>query len=147
MSYSSPTLSTALMNLNPAFTFILAALFRLNFIFSFFFLRNDRPDISSYPILSYPIRMEEVNFTKLPTIAKSLGTIISISGAFIITLYKGTPLLNPPPRLYLLSSPQNWVLAGLLLVCAALAFASCSILQVLISFGINTKKINRGEMV
>ncbi|KAL8518973.1 hypothetical protein ACS0TY_010068 [Phlomoides rotata] len=105
MNYSSPTLSTALMNLIPAFTFILALVFR----------------------------MEQVNFTKFPTLAKFLGTIISISGAFIVTLYNGPPLLNstllPPPHLHVLSPPQNWVLAGILLACAALAFASCSIFQ------------------
>ncbi|KAL8518972.1 hypothetical protein ACS0TY_010068 [Phlomoides rotata] len=66
MNYSSPTLSTALMNLIPAFTFILALVFST---------------------------------------------------------------LLPPPHLHVLSPPQNWVLAGILLACAALAFASCSIFQ------------------
>lgn len=79
--------------------------------------------------------MEEVNFRRFSTIAKSLGTIISISGAFIVTFYNGPAILNSP-----LSSvsfmklqlplPENWVLGGFLCACAALSVAAWCILQV-----------------
>ncbi|XP_057774638.1 WAT1-related protein At3g28050-like isoform X1 [Salvia miltiorrhiza] len=109
VDYSSPTLSTAMLNLVPAFAYILAVIFRL----------------------------EEVDFRRLSTIAKSLGTIVSISGAFVVTFYNGPAILNKPltpgslTQLYS-SSTQNWVLGGFLLASAALAVASWCILQAFI---------------
>ncbi|KAK4485781.1 hypothetical protein RD792_008428 [Penstemon davidsonii] len=107
INYSSPTLSTAMLNLVPAFTYILAIIFR----------------------------MEEVNWRRLSTISKSAGTIVSILGAFIVTFYKGPAILNTPlitsgssTQLYL-PSTQNWVLGGLLLACASFVTSSWCILQ------------------
>ncbi|KAL5075580.1 hypothetical protein RYX36_014564 [Vicia faba] len=71
--YSSSTLATAMLNLIPGFTFILAVLFR----------------------------MEQLDWKSYSSLAKSLGTIVSIAGAFIATLYKGAALLKGP------SSPAN----------------------------------------
>nr|GEV31598.1 WAT1-related protein At3g28050-like [Tanacetum cinerariifolium] len=65
INYSSPTLASAISNLLPAFTFILAVTFR----------------------------METLSFSKNSTRAKLLGTIISITGAFVVTLYKGPKLI------------------------------------------------------
>ncbi|KAL6562614.1 hypothetical protein OROGR_003621 [Orobanche gracilis] len=65
---SSPTLSTAILILVPAFTYILAIIFG----------------------------MEVVNFRRSSTLAKSLGTVVSISGALIVTFYKGPAILNTP---------------------------------------------------
>ncbi|GFP96249.1 wat1-related protein at3g28050 [Phtheirospermum japonicum] len=106
INYSSPTLSTAMLILVPAFTYILAIIFR----------------------------MEQANFGSLSTIAKSLGTVVSISGAFIVTFYKGPAILNSPltfgsfSQLYLPVN-QNWVLGGFLLACASFMTASWCILQ------------------
>ncbi|CAA0833696.1 WAT1-related protein [Striga hermonthica] len=106
INYSSPTLSTAMLILVPAFTYLLAIFFR----------------------------MEDVNFKRFSTIAKSLGTLVSITGAFIVTFYKGPAILNSPltsgsfTKLYLPSS-QNWVLGGFLLACASFMTASWCILQ------------------
>ncbi|PIN09879.1 Permease of the drug/metabolite transporter (DMT) superfamily [Handroanthus impetiginosus] len=106
INYSSPTLSTAMLNLVPAFTYILAIIFR----------------------------MEQVNMKSLSTISKSLGTIISISGAFIVTFYKGPAILNMPltsesvTQLYI-PVTQNWILGGFLLACASFLTASWCILQ------------------
>ncbi|XP_030520891.1 WAT1-related protein At5g40240-like [Rhodamnia argentea] len=100
IDYSSPVLGTAMMNLIPAFTFILA-------------------------IIS---RMEKVNWKSSSSQAKLVGTIASILGAFIVTLYKGPPILlssSPPssiqPRhlLFLLSRRSNWILGGFLLAAEA----------------------------
>ncbi|XP_030520897.2 WAT1-related protein At5g40240-like [Rhodamnia argentea] len=97
IDYSSPVLGTALMNLIPAFIFILA-------------------------IIS---RMEKVNWKSSRGQAKLVGTIASILGAFVVTLYKGPPILpspSPPPSvqprhlLFLLSQQSNWILGGFLLV-------------------------------
>ncbi|GMY13446.1 WAT1-related protein At3g28050-like [Fagus crenata] len=92
INFSSPALASAISNLVPAFTFIFAIIFR----------------------------MEKVVLRSTSSKAKILGTIISISGAFVVTLYKGTPIviahrssvsLYPP----LNSLKSNWVIGGLLL--------------------------------
>ncbi|XP_065877065.1 WAT1-related protein At3g28050-like [Euphorbia lathyris] len=93
INYSSPTLSSAISNLTPAFTFILAILFR----------------------------MERVSLKKSSSQAKVLGTIVSVTGAFVVTLYKGPPItIASPPSLHFnhqpLQSPNsNWVLGGIFL--------------------------------
>ncbi|GAY36434.1 hypothetical protein CUMW_022040 [Citrus unshiu] len=89
--YSSPTLSTAMLNLVPGFTFILAIIFG----------------------------MEKLDWKSSSSLAKSVGTIVLITGAFIMTYYKGPHLLmtSSPPNLSLqFFVPQtNWVIGGLLL--------------------------------
>ncbi|MBA0871547.1 hypothetical protein Goshw_027332 [Gossypium schwendimanii] len=65
MDYSSPTLASAISNLEPAFTFILAVLFRL----------------------------ERVALRSSSSQAKIIGTIASISGALLVVLYKGPKVL------------------------------------------------------
>ncbi|KAL1550894.1 WAT1-related protein-like protein isoform X1 [Salvia divinorum] len=109
VNYSSPTLSTAMLNLVPAFAYILAIIFRL----------------------------EEVDFRRSSTLAKSLGTVVSISGAFVVTFYNGPAILNMPltsaSSTHLsLSSTKNWVVGGFLLASAAFAVASWCILQAFI---------------
>ncbi|KAL2321146.1 hypothetical protein Fmac_030115 [Flemingia macrophylla] len=64
--YASPTFASALQNLVPAITFVLAM----------------------------ALRLEEANITRRDGLAKVLGTIASVGGASIITLYKGPPLLH-----------------------------------------------------
>lgn len=92
--YSSPTLASAISNLVPAFTFILAVIFR----------------------------METLSFSKISTRAKFLGTIVSVTGAFVVTLYKGPKLISLSPSsspsispVTLGSSQSNWALGGLFL--------------------------------
>ncbi|KAL1309763.1 hypothetical protein HN51_052460 [Arachis hypogaea] len=92
INYSSATLSTAMLNLVPGFTFVLAVLFRL----------------------------EQFDWRNSSSVAKSLGTIVSIAGAFIATLYKGPAILmglSPAnSSLQPLSSQDpNWILGGLFL--------------------------------
>ncbi|KAI4328551.1 hypothetical protein L6164_020895 [Bauhinia variegata] len=98
IGYSSPTLSSAMMDLLPAFTFILA-------------------------IIS---RMENLNPKLQSCQAKVLGTVISIVGALTITLYKGMPIISgrlPKNTLggLFLSEKSNWLLGGFL--CAAGTFS------------------------
>ncbi|XP_075636924.1 WAT1-related protein At3g28050-like [Castanea sativa] len=92
INYSSPTLASAISNLVPAFTFILAIIFR----------------------------MEKVALRSTSSQAKILGTIISISGAFVVTLYKGPPIVIAQTSSVSLNQPlnsvkSNWVIGGLLL--------------------------------
>lgn len=95
IGYSSPTLASAISNLVPAFTFILAIIFR----------------------------MESVTFRSSSSQAKVLGAIVSISGAFLVTLYKGPRIISTPPsssssvpQLLSSSNPNsNWMLGGLFL--------------------------------
>lgn len=93
INYSSPTLASAISNLVPAFTFILAVIFR----------------------------MEKVALRSSSTKAKVLGTVVSISGAFVVTLYKGPRLLplpapsNSSHQPILLSHQSRWVIGGLCL--------------------------------
>ncbi|KAM4109917.1 hypothetical protein ACJW30_03G155800 [Castanea mollissima] len=103
--YSSPTLATAILNLIPAFTFILAITFR----------------------------MEKLDWRSSNGQAKIIGTIISISGAFVVTLYKGLPLLMTPLHSNsshkLLVQMSNWVIGGLLLAADAMMASAWLILQ------------------
>ncbi|RDY11922.1 WAT1-related protein [Mucuna pruriens] len=95
ISFSSPTLSSAISNLVPAFTFLLAIIFR----------------------------MEKVVVRNASSQAKVLGTIVSITGAFVVTLYKGpsiiivhTPSLSlHQPIITLNSVDRSWAIGGLLL--------------------------------
>ncbi|KAL8518975.1 hypothetical protein ACS0TY_010069 [Phlomoides rotata] len=102
---SSPTLGTELLNLVPGFTYILAIIFR----------------------------MEGLNLRRSSDISKSLGTLISIAGASIVTLYNGPAIMNKALTLgssgLFLSSQQNWIAGGILLATAAFSTAAWSIVQ------------------
>ncbi|PRQ41199.1 hypothetical protein RchiOBHm_Chr4g0444291 [Rosa chinensis] len=108
IDYSSPTLGTAMLNLIPAFTFILALIFR----------------------------MENVYWRRLNSRAKVLGTIVSITGAFVVTFYKGPPiiLLSAPDEFHF-SPPQhsNWILGGLFLAADSFTSSLWYILQGIVS--------------
>ncbi|XVF16469.1 hypothetical protein REPUB_Repub10bG0033500 [Reevesia pubescens] len=105
LEFGSPTLASAIGNLIPAFTFILAVFFR----------------------------MEKVAFRSSSTQAKIIGTITSISGAFVTVFYKGPKVISSPHstsssvllQIPLMASQSNWIIGGLL---EAVAF-------LLISFG------------
>ncbi|GMY26173.1 WAT1-related protein At3g28050-like isoform X1 [Fagus crenata] len=103
--YSSPTLGTSMLNLIPAFTFVLAITFR----------------------------MEKLDWRSSSSQAKIIGTIISISGAFTVTLYKGLPLLmtrSPSNSSHqLLVQMSNWVVGGLLLAADSVMASAWLILQ------------------
>ncbi|XP_028093506.1 WAT1-related protein At3g28050-like isoform X1 [Camellia sinensis] len=105
INYSSPTLSAAVSNILPAFTFLLAIIFR----------------------------MEKFDLRRPRSQAKSLGTIVAVSRAFVMALYKGPPLLiatspyNLPHPLLLLQQQPNLVLGGLFLGISCLLASICNI--------------------
>ncbi|KAK3016547.1 hypothetical protein RJ639_006594 [Escallonia herrerae] len=107
IDYSSPTLASAISNLTPAFTFALAILFR----------------------------MEKLELRSFSSQAKIIGTIVSISGATIVVLYKGPIILKTSSQASILfdqtlkSSESNWVIGGLLLIADYLLLSAWYILQ------------------
>ncbi|KAL4588723.1 hypothetical protein LXL04_001618 [Taraxacum kok-saghyz] len=103
IKYSSPTLSSVMSNLAPAFTFILA----------FFF------------------RIEQLNLQSYSSQAKIIGTLVSISGALIATLYNGQSVTI----LYDTSS-FYWIIGGILLASQnfLLSFVLVSQAQIMIQY-------------
>ncbi|KAK8710225.1 hypothetical protein V6N13_145560 [Hibiscus sabdariffa] len=108
IEYSSPTLASAVANLSPAFTFILAVFFR----------------------------MEKVALRSRISQAKIMGTIVSISGALVVVLYKGPKILSSSWSLSsvvqqwpLESSEFNWLIGGVLIALAYLLYAFWYIIQ------------------
>ncbi|GAV88968.1 EamA domain-containing protein [Cephalotus follicularis] len=89
---SSPILASVMIDLTPAFTFILAVMFR----------------------------MEKLDLRVQSSQARSFGTIVSITGALMVTLYQGPPIISTSsadnlPIGIVLSPQANWVLGGILL--------------------------------
>lgn len=91
--------------------------------------------------------MEKVDLRKVRCIAKVIGTIVTIAGAMLMTLYKGQVInffwshYMHRPRNYAPVNPsdsaeQDWFKGSILLIIATLAWASFFILQV-------TKKHNK----
>ncbi|XP_021299077.1 WAT1-related protein At5g40240-like isoform X2 [Herrania umbratica] len=109
LELGSPTLSSAISNLTPAFTFMLAVFFR----------------------------MEKVALRSASTRAKIIGTIASISGASVVVLYKGPQVLSSPcwsSSSVLLQQPfgssqSKWVFGGLLLAASYLFSSFWYIIQ------------------
>ncbi|CAN1272750.1 WAT1-related protein At3g28050 [Linum perenne] len=99
INYSSPTLDSAISNITPAFTFILAVAFR----------------------------MEKIVVRRRWSQAKVIGAIVSIGGAIVVTLYKGTALTTAATSQ---STSQNWVLGGFFLTCQYILVPLWYIVQV-----------------
>ncbi|KAM3339721.1 WAT1-related protein [Capsicum galapagoense] len=109
LKYTSPTFSCAMSNMLPAMTFVIAVL----------------------------CRMEKVDIKKIRCQAKVLGTIVTVAGAMLMTLYKGhvvniiwsnhinynvTEITNGTYN-------KDWVKGSIFLILATLAWASFFILQ------------------
>ncbi|MBA0768046.1 hypothetical protein Gotri_016883 [Gossypium trilobum] len=112
--YSSPTLASALANLIPAFTFLLGVIFR----------------------------MEKLELKSSKSQIKVLGTLVSISGALVMTLYKGPPILSLPIQPHLHPSPSTmlttskiWLIGGLFIATASLSLLANIIGQVVVLKG------------
>ena len=80
-------------------------------------------------------RLEQVNIKKRYGVAKVVGTVGSIVGATVITLYKGPPLLTTHPHLTLAaitSSSQilNWTLGCVYMLGNCLGWSGWMVLQV-----------------
>ncbi|GLT82701.1 hypothetical protein SLE2022_010590 [Rubroshorea leprosula] len=107
--YTSPTLASATENSVPALTFIMATL----------------------------LGMEQVPLTRKDGIAKVVGTIVSVAGALVITLYKGPTIYtsNQTSNESLLLSfgdaeGKYWTIGCICLIAHALCWSCWIVLQV-----------------
>ncbi|PIN19644.1 hypothetical protein CDL12_07670 [Handroanthus impetiginosus] len=111
LKFTSPTFSCAMSNVLPAMTFVMAVL----------------------------CRMEKVNIKKVRCQAKVVGTIVTVAGAMLMTLYKGH-VINMVWSSYIHLRKSNvpettqgddkdWIKGSILLILATLAWASFFILQ------------------
>ncbi|XP_024634289.1 WAT1-related protein At5g07050 isoform X2 [Medicago truncatula] len=112
LKLTSPTFSCAMTNILPAMTFAMAVL----------------------------CRMETVNMKKLRCQAKVIGTILTVAGAMLMTLYKG-PIVelfwtghifhskSNATNITRSSSKNNWFLGSILLIISTIAWASLFVLQ------------------
>ncbi|KAF5730093.1 WAT1-related protein [Tripterygium wilfordii] len=102
VNYSSPALGSAMSQLIPAFTFLLAVI----------------------------LRMEKLDLGSSKSQIKIISTIVSTSGALIMILYKGAPIIaldiqSQQESLPSVSSAKmnNWVLGGFLFAAACLSIS------------------------
>lgn len=81
--------------------------------------------------------MEKLDIRKASSQAKSVGTVVAIVGASIMTLYKGPRVLGsnfPSDSSYhslVLSQESNWILGALLIITTCIMSAGWNILQVI----------------
>jgi len=114
LKLTSPTYESALSNVLPAMTFVMALLFR----------------------------MERVNIKELRSQAKIVGTIVCVGGAMVMTLYKGptVPMLWSAHRQSHQTASsgtsaasdidnKNWIMGSLLIIASTLSWSSLFILQ------------------
>ncbi|KAK8691781.1 hypothetical protein V6N13_075279 [Hibiscus sabdariffa] len=111
LKYTSPTFSCAMSNMLPAMTFIMAVM----------------------------CRMEKIDVKKVRCQAKIVGTMVTVAGAMLMTLYKG-PIVelfwskNIHPQQSSANntsgnSDKDWVKGSILLILATFAWASLFVLQ------------------
>lgn len=111
LKFTSPTFSCAMSNMLPAMTFVMAVL----------------------------CRMEKLDMKKFRCQAKVAGTVVTVAGAMLMTLYKG-PIVEMVWSKYVHphntnaaensgSSDKDWLKGSILLIIATFAWASFFILQ------------------
>ncbi|XP_073052252.1 WAT1-related protein At5g07050-like [Primulina eburnea] len=113
LKFTSPTYSCAMSNMLPAMTFVMAVI----------------------------CRMEKLNLKKIRCQAKVVGTLITVCGAMLMTLYKGDVInmvwskyIHPkqsyaPEATSAHATHEDWIKGSILLIIATLAWASFFILQ------------------
>ncbi|XP_076928610.1 WAT1-related protein At5g40240-like [Bidens hawaiensis] len=106
VSYSSPTMASAISNLAPGVTFLIAVFFR----------------------------MEKIDIRSSSSVAKLLGTIFAITGATVFIFYQGPKIFqrigsSSSPDQLSLSQPSEWILGGLLIFTGGCFGCIWSVLQ------------------
>ncbi|OMP09746.1 Drug/metabolite transporter [Corchorus olitorius] len=125
--------------LNPhvylTYRFLLAGLVMIPF--AYFLERKSRPKLTLAIFLELffvsLLGMEIVNVKSARGIAKILGTLLSLAGVMVITLYKGPALQSlwdaPIHMKRGLSIHENWVLGSILTVISCITWATWFIVQ------------------
>ncbi|KAI3452764.1 hypothetical protein Pfo_009427 [Paulownia fortunei] len=118
INYTSAAFASAMLNLIPGFTFILAVIFR----------------------------MEKLACRSSSFLAKTIGTVVSIAGAFVVTLYKGPQILTLQSSSKLhyehIHIPQSsWIIGGLFLA------ADCAVSSGYIIVQASILKIYPAELI
>ncbi|XP_021635848.2 WAT1-related protein At5g40230 isoform X3 [Hevea brasiliensis] len=113
--YSSPTMSSAMTDLTPAFTFLLALI----------------------------SRMEKLDMRLQGSQAKSVGTMLSVAGALTVTLYKGQPITGVPSQNSSIDEslqvlPSNWVIGGILCAAGALGISLVYVIQAIFAVSLRS---------
>ncbi|KAJ0812842.1 putative EamA domain-containing protein [Helianthus annuus] len=90
VDYSSPTMASAIANLSPGITFLIAVIFRT----------------------------EKIDIRNSSSVAKLLGTVMAISGTMVFTFYQGPEIFVKIPspdsaNKIFLTHPTSWVFGGL----------------------------------
>lgn len=112
LKFTSPTFACALSNMLPALTFVMALI----------------------------CRMEKVDIKKVRCQAKVVGTLITVGGAMLMTLYKGHVINMWSSHIHPTHAPSSspssvaaanhdWVMGSILVILATLAWAAFFILQ------------------
>ncbi|XP_028051589.1 WAT1-related protein At3g28050-like isoform X5 [Camellia sinensis] len=124
IGYSSPTTASAMSNLTPAYTFILALIFR-HIVFDEFYTMTAQ-------IIKTDPWMEKLDMKSKSSVAKCIGTIISILGAFTVTYYKGPPIIFNSTSSASSSHEvlqSDWVIGGFLLAASTFLVSVLFIVQ------------------
>ncbi|XP_062025869.1 protein WALLS ARE THIN 1-like [Rosa rugosa] len=134
---TSPTFSSAIENAVPAITFFMAALFRQILFIGLVAIRA-----SSFVYASVgSVLIEQVHLNRKDGKAKVLGTLASVAGASVITIYKGPTIYGPPSDSQYLNQShslfssfgdakeKNWTLGCICLIGHCLCWSSWIVLQ------------------
>ena len=87
--------------------------------------------------------MEILNLRAHSSLLKLIGTLVSISGAFIVTFYQGLPIILFPPsptevsltlKNVLQSDEANWVLGGFFLASSSIFLSLSFVVKVNLSY-------------
>lgn len=98
-----------------------------------------------FGIGAIPCRMEKLECRTFSTQAKSIGTVATIIGALVATLYLGPPILSRPLHSALTHQSTNWVLGGSILGIDCLVASLFIIAQVQNRSNFEKKK-NQGSL-
>lgn len=110
MEYTSATFSCAFVNMVPVITFLMAL----------------------------PFGLETINIKHGSGIAKAIGTLICVGGTFLLTFYKGIPLIHFPDQsvssysegaISSSKTKERWILGSLALFAGTLLWSSWFLLQ------------------
>ncbi|KAJ0636010.1 hypothetical protein HanOQP8_Chr17g0657111 [Helianthus annuus] len=117
-------MAIAISNLGPGITFLIAVFFRYKHYPLYFKIRKPNAKCSLC------FRLEKLD-TTISSVAKLLGTMISILGAMVFTLYQGPRMfhINSPNQLFL-SQPSEWIYGSLIILISLIFGCIWVVLQI-----------------